>query len=89
MKTYMIILDGASDRKIKILENKTPLEKAKTPALDYLAQNGKQTMITVIDDIITPESDSGAMALLSYNPKQYYPGRETLKTKSQHINCRR
>lgn len=29
MKTYMIILDGASDRKIKILENKTPLEKAK------------------------------------------------------------
>lgn len=79
MKTYMIILDGAADRKIKILENKTPLEKAKTPALDYLAQNGEQTMITIIDDAIAPESDSGAMALLSYNPKQYYPGRGTLE----------
>ena len=34
----MIILDGAADRKIKILGNKTPLEKANTPALDSLAE---------------------------------------------------
>ena len=79
MKIYMIILDGAADRKIKILGNKTPLEKANTPALDSWAEKGKEGMITVIDENITPESDSGAMALLSYDPKVYYPGRGTLE----------
>lgn len=78
-KIYMIILDGAADRKIKELGNMTPLEKANTKALDYLAQKSKQTMITVIDDKICPESDSGAMALLSYDPLIYYPGRGTLE----------
>ena len=78
-KTYMIILDGAADRPIKELGNITPLEKAHTPALDYLAKNSKQTMITIIDDEICPESDSGAMALLSYDPLKYYPGRGTLE----------
>lgn len=77
-KTYMIILDGAADRPIKELGNVTPLEKANTPALDYLAKKSKQTMITIIDDEICPESDSGAMALLSYDPLKYYPGRGTL-----------
>lgn len=79
MKIYMIILDGAADRKIKILGDKTPLEKAQTTALKELAQKGQETMITVIDNAIAPESDSGAMALLSYDPKIYYPGRGTLE----------
>lgn len=79
MKIYMIILDGAADRKIESLGNKTPLQKAKTKALEQLAQSGQQTMIEVIDNQIVPESDSGAMALLSYEPKVYYPGRGTLE----------
>lgn len=79
MKIYMIILDGAADRKIEILANRTPLQVANTPSLDTLVKRGKQTLITVIDDNIIPESDSGSMALLSYNPKTYYPGRGTLE----------
>lgn len=79
MKTYMIILDGAADREIKILGNKTPLQVAHTPFLDSLAQKGAESLITIIDENITPESDSGCMALLSYNPKVYYPGRGTLE----------
>jgi len=75
----MIILDGAADRKIKILGDKTPLQVANTPALDILVKKGKQTLVTVIDEKITPESDSGSMALLSYDPKIYYPGRGTLE----------
>lgn len=78
-KIYMVILDGAADRKIKELENKTPLEAASTPALNYLASNSKQSMIKIIDENICPESDSGAMALLSYDPLLYYPGRGTLE----------
>lgn len=44
MKIYMILLDGAADRKIKTLGNKTPLQIANTPALDTLAKRGKQTL---------------------------------------------
>lgn len=79
MKIYMILLDGAADRKIKRLGNKTPLQVANTPALDILAKRGKQALVTVIDETIIPESDSGSMALLSYDPKIYYPGRGTLE----------
>ncbi len=79
MKIYMIILDGAADRKIEMLENKTPLQVSNTPALDVLVKKGTQTLVTVIDENITPESDSGSMALLSYDPKIYYPGRGTLE----------
>lgn len=79
MKIYMIVLDGAADRKIKRLGNKTPLEKARTTSLDKLAKNGQEAMIDVIGNGITPESDSGSMALLSYHPEVYYPGRGTLE----------
>lgn len=79
MKIYMIILDGAADRKIEMLGNKTPLQVANTPYLDTLVKRGKQTLVTVIDENITPESDSGSMALLSYEPQIYYPGRGTLE----------
>lgn len=78
-KIYMIILDGAADRPIESLGNITPLEKANTPGLDYIAKQSKQSMITIINDEICPESDSGAMALLSYDPLLYYPGRGTLE----------
>ncbi len=79
MKIYMILLDGAADRKIEMLGNKTPLEVAHTQALDALVKKGKQALVTVIDESITPESDSGSMALLSYDPQIYYPGRGTLE----------
>ena len=79
MKVFFIILDGAADRKIEELNWKTPLQYAVTPALDSLARRGCQSMITVIDDKIAPESDSGTMALLSYDPQIYYPGRGTLE----------
>ena len=79
MKTYMIILDGAADRKIGLLGNKTPLQVVNTPSLDSLATQGAESLITVIDENITPESDSGCMALLSYDPRIYYPGRGTLE----------
>ncbi len=79
MKIYTIILDGAADRSIEELEGKTPLEVAYKPALDYLAEKGSQSMISVIDEGIVPESDSGTLAILSYDPLRYYPGRGTLE----------
>lgn len=76
---YMIILDGAADRPIWSLGERTPLECAKTPGMDKLASKSSLCMVSVIGKNIPPESDSGTMALLSYDPLLYYPGRGTLE----------
>jgi 2,3-bisphosphoglycerate-independent phosphoglycerate mutase len=78
-KVYLIILDGAADRPISSLDKQTPLEAASTAALDTLAAKSQQSMVTVIREDIAPESDSGAMALLSYDPMKYYTGRGPLE----------
>jgi 2,3-bisphosphoglycerate-independent phosphoglycerate mutase len=61
------------------LDGKTPLEAAKTENLDALAARGVQGLLTVIDDETCPETDSGTMALLGYDPLRYYTGRGALE----------
>lgn len=78
-KIYIIIYDGAADHKLQILGDKTPFEAANIPNLDYIASHGSQSLISVINEDICPESDSGAMAILSYNPLEYYTGRGPLE----------
>jgi len=78
-KTYVVILDGAGDRPNPVLYGMTPLEAASTPGLDRLAVRSQHGMLTVIGEGIWPESDSGAMALLSYDPLVHYTGRGPLE----------
>jgi 2,3-bisphosphoglycerate-independent phosphoglycerate mutase len=78
-KTYLIIVDGGADRPIADFEGKTPFEQAITPNLDHITQKGVQGLITIINDTICPESDNGTMALLSYDPLQFYTGRGPLE----------
>lgn len=78
-KVYFIVLDGAADYKIPILNNRTPLEAAYTPSMDYLAEHGTMSMIDILPQGYVPETDSGLMALLGYDPMKYYCGRGTLE----------
>jgi 2,3-bisphosphoglycerate-independent phosphoglycerate mutase len=78
-KIYVTILCGAGDRPIERLGGRTPLEAAALPNLDALVHRGASARIEVIDDTITPESDSGAMALLGYDPLVHYTGRGALE----------
>jgi 2,3-bisphosphoglycerate-independent phosphoglycerate mutase len=78
-KTYLIILCGAADRSCAELADRSPLEAARTPLLDRLTRKGRLGSITVINSEIPPESDSGAMALLSYDPLVHYTGRGPLE----------
>jgi 2,3-bisphosphoglycerate-independent phosphoglycerate mutase len=75
----MIVLCGGADRPIRELGNRTPLDAATTPALDRLARHAHLGLVTVIDHGICPESDSGMMALLGYDPHRYYTGRGALE----------
>jgi 2,3-bisphosphoglycerate-independent phosphoglycerate mutase len=78
-KAYIVVLCGAGDRPIERLGGRTPLEAARTPHLDALAGTGRIGLVRVIDDTIPPESDSGAMALLGYDPLRFYTGRGALE----------
>jgi 2,3-bisphosphoglycerate-independent phosphoglycerate mutase len=77
MKIAFIVIDGLGDRPIPALGNKTPLEAAKTPNLDWLAKNGICGLIQPFQfpGQKYPESDTCHLALFGYNPKIYYLGR--------------
>ena len=76
-KVYLIALCGAADRPDG--ESPTPLERAHLPHLDALAVRGANGLLTVIDGATPPESDSGALALLGYDPLVHYTGRGPLE----------
>lgn len=78
-KIYFIVLDGAADRENLELNNKTPLEVAKIPYIDEMVKKGEMSMIQILPEDYIPETDSGLMALLGYDPMRYYCGRGTLE----------
>lgn len=78
-RTYVVALCGGADRPVGALGGRTPFEAAATPHLDGLARRGALGALTVIAPGIPPESDSGAMALLGYDPLVHYTGRGPLE----------
>ena len=80
MKILLIIIDGLGDRPIPQLGNKTPLEAAKTPNLDFLAKNGICGLVLpYLQNKKLPTSEDTHLALFSYDPKIYNPGRGVLE----------
>lgn len=79
MVKIFVVLDGIGDRNCKLLENQTPLQYAETPNLDYFASESRFGYVYTLNEKIAPESDEAIMALLGYDPKDYYPGRGPLE----------
>ena len=78
-KAVFIVMDGLGDRPTPELGGKTPLQAAKTPALDRLAKEGQNALMDVIGPGITPGSDTAHLALFGYDPHSNYPGRGPLE----------
>lgn len=71
MKILLIIIDGLGDRPIKELGNKTPLEAARTPNLDFLAKNGICGLKKLKFRGATPTSEEAHFSLFGYDPEFY------------------
>lgn len=80
-KLLFIILDGVADLPAKKLGGKTPLEAAKTPALDKIAKKSRLGLIRVIDNGIPPETDTAVLSMFGYNPLIHNKGRGPLEAK--------
>ena len=82
MKYIIVLGDGMADEPIEALGNKTPLEYAKTPAMDKLSKMGQVGMVHTIPEGMKPGSDTANLSVMGYDPKIYYSGRSPLEALS-------
>ncbi|MDH5635495.1 MAG: alkaline phosphatase family protein [Candidatus Bathyarchaeota archaeon] len=75
MKLIYVVIDGMGDLPIEELGNKTPLEAADTPNMDFLAKTGKTGLMYTVGKGVAPESDVAVVSILGYNPFKYYASR--------------
>ncbi|MEZ4357059.1 MAG: cofactor-independent phosphoglycerate mutase [Eubacteriales bacterium] len=85
MKYIVILGDGMADYPIEELGGKTPLQIAKKPNMDFIAQHGMTGLVKTIPDGLKPGSDTANLSVLGYDPKVYYSGRSPLEAVSMGI----
>ncbi len=88
-KMILIVCDGLSDRPVKELGMKTPLQAAHKPAMDALARNGISGSMDVIGPGIVPGSDTAHLALFGYDPHKVYTGRGPIEAVGVGLEMRR
>ena len=85
MKYVVFLGDGMADFPVKELGNKTPLEVANKPNIDFLASKGISGMIKTVPDGMKPGSDVANLGAMGFDPKKYYTGRSPLEAVSVGI----
>lgn len=86
MKYIVILGDGMSDEKLAELGDKTPLQAANTPNLDYLAKRGTLGLARTVPPGFSPGSDVANLSVFGYDPQTCYTGRSPLEAASMGIS---
>lgn len=86
MKYLVLLIDGAADEPVPELGYKTPLEVAKKPYMNFLAQNGEVGMLNPTPIGCTGGSDTGNMCIMGFNPAKYLTGRSPLEAAALGIS---
>ena len=79
MKYIVLVGDGMADYPIKEIGERTPLEVARTPNMDYIAKFGRLGRVKTIPDKMSPASDVANISIMGYDPQKYYTGRGPLE----------
>ncbi|HDK17261.1 MAG TPA: phosphoglycerate mutase, partial [Nitrospirae bacterium] len=79
MKYIVLVGDGMAGRPIKKLGNKTCLQKARTPNMDFIAVNGVAGSLKSIPEGLAPGSDVANLSIFGYNPSKYFSGRAPIE----------
>lgn len=86
MKYIVLLGDGMGDYPLAELGNKTPLQYARTPNMDRMAQEGTVGLVDTIPEGFTPGSDVANLSVLGYNPHEFYSGRGPLEAANMGIH---
>ena len=76
------------DLPIPELGNKTPLEAANTPNMNFLAKHGQTGLMYTVGKGVAPESDAAVISLLGYDPFKYSTGRGIIEAVGAGIDVR-
>jgi 2,3-bisphosphoglycerate-independent phosphoglycerate mutase len=82
MKYVIVIGDGMADYPLEELNGETPLQRAKTPNMDYIASHGVSGMLKNVPANLKPGSDVANLSILGYDPEKFYTGRGPLEAPS-------
>ncbi len=85
MKYAIVIPDGCADEPQDSLGGKTPLQAAKTPAMDEIARLGVVGRANNVPAHLPAGSDVANLSLFGYDPNQYFTGRAPLEAAAQGI----
>jgi 2,3-bisphosphoglycerate-independent phosphoglycerate mutase len=81
-KYIILIGDGMADWPIAEIGNRTPLEAAVKPNMDFMASHGAMGMVQVVPKEMYPGSDVSNLSILGYDPAAVYTGRSPLEAAS-------
>lgn len=85
MKYLLIIFDGMADEPLSELDGKTPMQAARKPNMDRLAESGLVGAARTVPEGMYPGSDVTNMGILGYDPKEFYTGRGAIEAASLEI----
>lgn len=82
MKHIIILGDGMADEPILELGDKTPMEVANTPTMDWLASHGRVGRLKTVPVGYHPGSEVANMSVLGYDLDKTFEGRGSLEAAS-------
>ncbi|MBL7076382.1 MAG: cofactor-independent phosphoglycerate mutase [Kiritimatiellae bacterium] len=84
-KTIIFLGDGMADESIESLGNRTPLQVARTPAMDSIARRGRCGTLLTLPEGFPTSSDVANMSVLGCVLKTDYCGRGALEAAGRGI----
>ncbi len=67
--TLLLIIDGVTDRPVRALGGRTPLQAANTPNLDRIAREGTLGLADPVAPGVVPDTAAGTLALFGQSPR--------------------
>ena len=75
MKFAIIVASGLTDRPQETLGGATPLEAARTPHLNAIAQTGRVGLVRTVPEAPGMDAGAGLLSILGYDARRHYHGR--------------
>ena len=85
MKVIILLGDGMSDILYNELGNKSPLQAAQTPNMDFMARHGQVGLAHTVPKGLPPGSDVANLSVFGYDPRSCYTGRSPLEAISMGV----
>lgn len=85
MKYIMLVPDGMADLPLAELDGQTPMQAARTPNFDALAEKSLVGSVLTAPEGLYPGSDIANMQLLGYDSRKYHTGRGPIEAAAMGI----